>query len=108
MGKPAPVEDKDFDRMVLKATRPVLVDFWATWCRPCLMVAPVIDELATEYEGRVDFFKLDVDRNPQTASKYKVMSIPTIIVFKHGQPVSHSIGFRGKGELKRNLEDALA
>jgi thioredoxin 1 len=71
------------------------------------MVAPVIDELAKEYDGRVDFLKLDVDSNPNTASKYNVMSIPTIMVFKSGQPVSHSVGFRGKADLIRKLEDAL-
>jgi thioredoxin 1 len=107
MGKPSPVEDKDFDQVVLKAKKPVLVDFWATWCRPCLMVAPVVDELAKEYDGRVDFAKVDVDHNHQTANKYKVMSIPTLIVFKNGQPFSHMVGFRGKAELKRNLDEAL-
>jgi len=108
MGIPSPVEDKNFDQVVLKAKKPVLVDFWATWCRPCLMVAPVVDELAKEYDGRVDFAKVDVDHNQQTANKYKVMSIPTLIVFKNGQPLSHMVGFRGKAELKRNLDEALA
>lgn len=107
MSKPSPVEDKSFDQLVLKASKPVLVDFWATWCRPCQMVAPVIDELAKEYDGRVDFLKLDVDNNPGTAGKYNVMSIPTIMIFKGGMPVSHTVGFRGKADLKRNLEDAL-
>jgi len=108
MAKPAPVEDKNFDQLVLKAAKPVLVDFWATWCRPCLMVAPVIDELAKEYDGKIEFLKLDVDHNPATASKYNVMSIPTILIFKNGQPISHTVGFRGKADLKKNLEDAIA
>ena len=108
MGKPAPVEDNTFDQMVLKASRPVLVDFWATWCRPCQMVAPVVDELAKEYDGRVDFVKLDTDHNPETARKYNIMSIPTLMIFKGGQPVSNTVGFRGKAALVRNLEDALA
>jgi thioredoxin 1 len=108
MGKPAPVEDNTFDQMVLKASTPVLVDFWATWCRPCQMVAPVVDELAKEYDGRVDFVKLDTDHNPETARKYNIMSIPTLMIFKGGQPVSHTVGFRGKAALVRNLEDALA
>jgi thioredoxin 1 len=107
MAKPLPVEDKDFDLVVLKAKKPVLVDFWATWCRPCLMVAPVIDELAEEYDGRVDFVKLDVDHNKQTQSKYKIMSIPTLMIFKNGQPSYHTVGFRGKADLKRGIDEAL-
>lgn len=108
MAKPSPVQDDNFDQMVLKASKPVVVDFWATWCRPCQMVAPVIDELAEEFDGRIDFLKLDVDKNPGTAGKYSIMSIPTIMVFKDGQPFSHTVGFRGKADLKRNLEEALA
>jgi thioredoxin 1 len=72
------------------------------------MVAPILDELAKEYDGRVNFVKLDVDQNPKTATKYKVMSIPTLLVFKKGQPVSHLVGFRPKNELKRILDTALA
>jgi thioredoxin 1 len=86
----------------------LVINFWATWCKPCQMVAPVLDELAKEYDGRVDFLKLDVDHNQQTAAKYNVMSIPTIMVFKGGQPVSHMVGFSSKANLKRTLEDALA
>jgi thioredoxin 1 len=94
--------------MVLKASRPVLVDFWATWCKPCQMIAPVLDELSKEYDGKVDFLKLDVDHNQQTAAKYNVMSIPTVLVFKGGKPVSHMMGFRSKADVKRSLEEALA
>jgi thioredoxin 1 len=108
MSQPVPITDSNFDRTVLKADKPVLVDFWATWCRPCLMVAPILDELAKEYDGRVNFVKVDVDQNPKTATKYKVMSIPTLLVFKKGQPVSHLVGFRPKNELKRILDTALA
>ena len=108
MSQPVPITDSNFDRTVLKADKPVLVDFWATWCRPCLMVAPIVEELAKEYDGRVNFVKLDVDQNPKTAMKYKVMSIPTLLVFKKGQPVSHLVGFRPKNELKRILDTALA
>jgi thioredoxin 1 len=107
MAKPIPVEDSTFESKVIKAKKPVLVDFWATWCRPCLMVAPIIDELANDFDGRVDFMKLDVDHNQQTAGKYNVMSIPTIMLFKEGKPVSHMVGFRSKADLKRTLEDAL-
>jgi thioredoxin 1 len=108
MSQPVPITDSNFDRTVLKADKPVLVDFWATWCKPCQMVAPIVEELAKEYDGRVKFVKLDVDQNPKTATKYKVMSIPTLLVFKKGQPVSHLVGFRPKNELKRVLDAALA
>ncbi len=107
MTKPIAVNDTEFEPVVLKSKQPVLVDFWATWCRPCLMVAPIVEELATEYSGKVSFVKLDVDQNPKTAAKYNVMSIPTLLVFKNGQPVSHIVGFRPKEELKRTLEAAL-
>ena len=108
MAKPVPVEDSTFDKMVLKSAKPVLVDFWATWCKPCQMIAPVLDELSKEYDGKVDFLKLDVDHNQQTASRYNVMSIPTIMVFRAGLPVSHMVGFRSKADVKRSLEEALA
>jgi thioredoxin 1 len=107
MSEPVSVNDSNFDQTVLKAEIPVLVDFWATWCAPCHMVAPVVAELATEYEGKVNFAKLDVDQNPKTASKYSVMSIPTLIIFKNGEPVSHVVGFRPKAELKQNLDAVL-
>ncbi len=107
MSEPIPVSDNSFDQTVLQAEIPVLVDFWATWCAPCRMVAPVVEELAREYEGRISFAKLDVDQNPKTASKYKIMSIPTLIVFKKGEPFSHIVGFRPKAELKRSLDTAL-
>jgi thioredoxin 1 len=107
MSEPVSVNDSNFDQTVLQAEIPVLVDFWATWCAPCHMVAPVVAELATEYEGKVNFAKLDVDQNPKTASKYSVMSIPTLIIFKNGEPVSHVVGFRPKAELKQNLDAVL-
>lgn len=79
------VTDADFDSKVESGVQ--LVDFWATWCGPCKMIAPVLEELAADYEGKADILKLDVDENPSTAAKYEVMSIPTLIVFKDGQPV---------------------
>jgi thioredoxin 1 len=107
MSKPVEVNDSSFDQMVLQSKMPVLVDFWAAWCGPCRMVAPIVEELAGEYEGKVTVVKLNVDENPKTASQYGVMSIPTLLVFKDGAPVSNIVGFRPKAELKRNLDDVL-
>jgi thioredoxin 1 len=107
MSKPVEIKEVKFNEAVLQAKTPVLVDFWAPWCGPCRMVAPVVEELANEYEGKVSFIKINVDDNPKIASQYGVMSIPTLIVFKNGQPVSNIVGFRPKAELKKNLDAAL-
>ncbi len=107
MSKPVPVDDGNFEQLVLRAKKPVLVDFWATWCKPCLIVAPILDELAGEYSDKISFVKLDVDHNPKTAASYGIMSIPSLLIFKNGQPVSHIVGARPKAELKRSLESAL-
>ena len=107
MTEPITVDDSNCAQTVLQAETPVLVDFWAPWCRPCLMVAPILDELAGEYSGRITIARLDVDQNPKTATKYNIMSIPTMLIFKNGQPVSNIVGFRPKEELKRSLDDAL-
>ncbi len=107
MSKSVSVDDSSFDQIVLKAEKPVLVDLWATWCRPCLMVAPILEELAEEYSGKVSFVKVDVDQNPKTAAKYGIMSIPTLLIFKNGEPVSQIVGLRPKGELKRSLDAVL-
>ncbi len=107
MTEPIVVNDNSFEQVVLQADKPVLVDFWAPWCRPCLMVAPILDELAAEYSGRVSIARLDVDQNPKTAARYSIMSIPTLLLFKNGEPVSHIVGFRPKEELKRSLDAAL-
>ena len=107
MTKPVAIDDSNFDKVVLQAKIPTLVDFWATWCGPCRMVAPVVDELSEEYDGRINFAKVDVDQNSQVASRYGVMSIPTLIIFKDGKPVSNMVGFRPKAELKKSLEAVL-
>jgi thioredoxin 1 len=107
MSKTVAVTDSTFDEIVLKSTSPVLVDFWATWCRPCQMVAPILEELTQEYAGKLTIAKLDVDQNQQTAQKYHVMSIPTMIVFKNGQPTTNIVGFKPKDQLKKELDAAL-
>jgi len=107
MGKPTVVDDSNFDQIVVQAKTPVLVDFWAAWCSPCRMVAPMVEELAEEYEDRISFAKLDVDQNSKTASKYGIMSIPTLLIFKDGNPISNIVGFRPKAELKRSLDAVL-
>ncbi|HCX2424212.1 TPA: thioredoxin [Staphylococcus aureus] len=99
------VTDADFDSKVESGVQ--LVDFWATWCGPCKMIAPVLEELAADYEGKADILKLDVDENPSTAAKYEVMSIPTLIVFKDGQPVDKGVGFQPKENLAEVLDKHL-
>ncbi|HCX9124862.1 TPA: thioredoxin [Staphylococcus aureus] len=99
------VTDADFDSKVESGVQ--LVDFWATWCGPCKMIAPVLEELAADYEGKADILKLDVDENPSTAAKYEVMSIPTLIVFKDGQPVDKVVGFQQKENLAEVLDKHL-
>ena len=107
MSKEITVNDGNFDQTVLQADTPVLVDFWAPWCRPCLMVAPILEELAEEYSGRITIARLNVDQDPVAASKYHVMSIPTMILFKEGKPISNIVGFKPKEQLKRELDAAL-
>ncbi len=107
MNKPITVDDSNFDQAILKSETPVLVDFWAPWCRPCIMAAPVLEELAEEYAGRITIAKLDVDQNARTAAKYGIMAIPNLIIFKNGKPASQIVGYKPKAELKRELDAAL-
>jgi thioredoxin 1 len=107
MSKPIEVSDASFGKEVLESKIPVLVDFWAPWCRPCLMAAPVLEELAKEYANKITFAKLDVDQNAQTAAKYNIMAIPNLIIFKEGKPVSQIVGYKPKEELKRDLDAVL-
>jgi thioredoxin 1 len=107
MSKPFQVDDASFEQKVLKSDIPVLVDFWAPWCRPCIMAAPVLEELAKEYDGRVAFAKLDVDQNAHTAARYSIMAIPNLLIFKGGKPVSQIVGYKPKEELKRDLDAIL-
>lgn len=97
----------NWEAEVEQSATPVLVDFWAVWCGPCRMIAPIIDELAAEYEGTVKVGKLNVDENNALAAKYGVMSIPTLLVFKKGEPVERIVGFQPKKELKTKIDGVL-
>lgn len=107
MAKPVAVTEQTFDTEVLASEVPVLVDFWAEWCGPCRMIAPIVEEFAKDYEGRVKVVKLDVDENQGLAVRYNVMSIPTLGLFKGGALVERIVGFMPKAELKRRLDAAL-
>ncbi len=99
--------DANFQKEVLENAEPVLVDFWADWCGPCHMIAPIIDELATDFEGQAKVGKLDVDNDAQVAAQYGIRSIPTLLLFKDGQVVDHVIGVAPKTELVEKLKAVL-
>jgi thioredoxin len=107
MAKPQAVTEQSFETEVLKADLPVLIDFWAEWCGPCRMVAPIVEELAGEYAGTLKVMKVDVDDNQNLAMRYNIMSIPTLGVFKGGQMIERIVGYMPKQELKRRLDGAL-
>jgi len=107
-GHPITVTDADFDTQVLEAETPVLVDFWAAWCGPCKMIAPVLEEIAGDKTQGVTIGKLDVDDNPGTAMRYGVQSIPTLILFKHGQETERIVGFLPKERLIAKIAPHLA
>lgn len=108
MSKALAVTDASFEQEVLKSQTPVVVDFWAEWCGPCKMIAPILDEIAQEYHGRVKVTKLDVDANNRTAGRYNIMSIPSLLFFKNGQLVDQIVGAMPKSQLTSRLEKVLA
>ncbi len=103
----ADVTDQAFQEAVLKSTIPTLVDFWAPWCEPCRIVGPIVEELAKEYQGKATVVKMNVDDNPDTAARYNVMSIPTLIIFKDGNPARTIIGAQPKENIKRAIEETI-
>jgi thioredoxin 1 len=107
VGTTKSVTDASFQQDVLQSGKPVLVDFWAEWCAPCKKVSPLLEEIAVELSDRLEIVKLNADENPETVRTYRVMSLPTLTIFKRGEPVKSVIGARPKGELVRLIESAL-
>ena len=102
------VSDSEFEQTVLNSDKPVLVDFWAEWCGPCKMIAPIVEQIAEENAGKLTVGKLDVDANGETAMKFGVMSIPTLILFKDGEPVERLVGYRPKEQLMAKIRPHLS
>jgi thioredoxin 1 len=107
VSKPVDTSDDTFVSDVLESDTPVLVDFWAPWCGPCKMVAPVVEELAEDYDGKVKFYKLNTDDNPNTAGQYGIRSIPTLLLFKSGNTVGQIIGFKPKQALAKEIDNII-
>ena len=105
---PTTLTDATFDEVIAGSSEPVLVDFWAEWCGPCKMIAPILDEIATEQTGKLTVAKLNVDDNPEIARRFDVMSIPTLIVFKDGEAAKRMVGAKGKGQLLEELSDFIS
>lgn len=105
--KPLEITDNNFASEVLKSDKPVLVDFWAAWCGPCRMIAPIVEELAVEYDGKYKIGKMDIDNNPQTATQFGIRSIPTLLIFKNGKVVDTLIGSVPKAQFVQKLNANL-
>ncbi len=101
------VTDSNFDQEVIKSTTPVLVDFWAVWCGPCKQIAPMVEELVSEYDGKIKIGKMDIDNNPEVAMKFGIRSIPTLLIFKDGKVVDQIVGAVPKGQITQKLNAQL-
>ena len=108
MSKPLNITDDTFEQEVLQSDTPVIVDFWATWCGPCKMIAPILEEVAAEYLDKVKIVKLDVDANNKTAGKYNIMSIPSLLFFKSGEMVDQVVGAIPKAQLTARLDKVIS
>lgn len=102
------ITDATFEGEVIKGELPTLVDFWAPWCGPCRMVAPIVGELSEEFAGKVNFVKMNTDENPQIPTKFGIRSIPSLLIFKNGELKDTVVGYRPKNDIKKRLEDAIA
>ena len=105
--KIANVTDASFENDVLKSSQPVLIDFWATWCAPCRAIAPAVEQLAGEYEGKIKIVKVNIDENPRTPTQYEVRSIPTLLLFKDGKVLGQIVGAVGKPKIEELVKKAL-